>query len=880
MAKTPWIDLLDTMHLLIQEMDAHDIAQTAPLWAWVLEAHKSWPALYKSEGQDALQAALGDDGVEFALPGWRDLCKAATLTPFAWIHLGSASVGPRALGDPRMQQVVSLTLDHKVLQSDHVNEIRRNPHLSCLHTLSLKHCKLPGYRLDALAKASALSAMRHLDLSFNALGPMSSTALSSSSWIRKLETLNLSANPLRDKGVATLLSKGRFEQLTRLGLSGCKLGDESVKWMATTKNLSCVEQLDLSDNNISDEGAKQLTQGTMLGALTDLNLSGNVIRDAGADVLAQYAQLRELTTLDLSRNPIGLASMPEDSMSPSEQSTEATESWSSVFGHLRSVLASYPAHSFQHHDGMAFLNDNHTPYAGLGDSLMTLLEDISARFPVQYKEQVVPYVERAHRARPLVFKARDWEELKRFSTIAPFARFDFDGERLNLKQIKHPLMEAVDALDLSRKIWSGKQSQNVLAQTTSLAHVRVLDMSGLNSDEGFIAAMLGSVSPALEHLRFEGTHFDVNAAKALLESSQVNTLTSLSIRLRTAEEGSGFDYLCQHGEFPTLRRVELSGRRLSAVDIERMFAAPLFDHVDTLVIDFSWTNGDLVAALVSGFAGRTLRTLKMRNAIVSDDDFVTLFESPVLAHLEQCSFRRSSLGELAAQVLSEASCVASLKHLYLNGDGMDERHLDLLFGDVAWPALEGLALPLCACPERGADVLASASLERLEIFSLWPKGMEQKAIERLTQAPWMSHLIALSLYDCELKDQGVESLVRADLSGLQYLALGHNHVGPKGAQALAQACLPSLQLLRLGGNPIGDEGLESIMTSSSFEALRGLSVSDCSITRAGALALSQNPSLGMLEMLDISQNRITPKGRQALSETPYMHPRRLANWHR
>ena len=871
MPASSWTDALDVMHTLLQTIDPQEPTQTKELWEWVVGASRRWRTLYKSEGARALQDALGERGVVFALSSWKQLRQAASLVPFAWVELGSTGVGPQALADARMQQVVSLTLDHKVLHSGHIRALCTNPHLSNVRALCIRHCKLPGYHFEAISMSRHLSGVTHLDVSFNALGPMSTSSISKTSWMRRLRALNLSDNPLREKGALNVLASS-YDRLEVLDMSRCQVGNESVRALSDNPAFEALRELDLTDNHISDAGALCLAQSEVLGALERLNVSGNGVRDEGALALTQRAQ-EDGWTLDLARNPMSLQWLSGQG----SVEAEPQRPWERAFGQLRSLLASYPTQTLTHHLSASPWWGNYG-IRGLGDPLMNMLEDLSDQFPIQYTEQAIPYVQGAlaRQGGDVLCHARDWEELRRFATVAPFARFDFDAAALTLNQLKDPLLKSVHTLDLSRKHWSGARSRNALTHNPMLESVRALDISGIDSAD-LLEALLGSVSQRLESLCLNTHSLGARAADLLIESAQASTLSSLTLGIGRGQTSACMERLAQRGVFPALRRIHLYGSYHEAADLRRWLCSRMFDHVEDLVLELHGIQGDVVGALVDGFQGRRLLKLKLSDRDLRDEDITAIFDSPALKNLEVCVLGTPHVRHTATKAIGQSTCMQSMRWLNLNSQRMKRGYATQLFGRADWPALEGLRLNWARLCSKRAQVLSRAPFESLTSLNLSQTWFEPGALEVLVQAPWFSRLKSLSLTGCGLNGELAEVLFRAPLDALMYLNLQSNRLGTQGARALSACGLPSLQWLNLDTNLIGDDGLEALLESPGLGQLRGMSLSMCDLTVRGVQTLSQHPMLAQLEVLDVSNNRLTAKGRRALDQTPFMHPRRLNN---
>ena len=144
----------------------------------------------------------------------------------------------------------------------------------------------------------------------------------------------------------------------------------------------------------------------------------------------------------------------------------------------------------------------------------------------------------------------------------------------------------------------------------------------------------------------------------------------------------------------------------------------------------------------------------------------------------------------------------------------------------------------------GAAALAGA-LDASSVRALWLKRnpLGVAGARAIADAPHLSHLSVLDLFNCELDDEGVASVARALANPavrVEHVYLGGNAAGWCAARAVAEllAETRTLRTLDLSASRLGDDGAETLAAGLAANAsLEGLALANNAIGSRGAAAL-------------------------------------------
>ena len=282
-------------------------------------------------------------------------------------------------------------------------------------------------------------------------------------------------------------------------------------------------------------------------------------------------------------------------------------------------------------------------------------------------------------------------------------------------------------------------------------------------------------------------------------------------------------------------------------------------------------DGDVTALLASPHLTR-LTGLDLAANEVEGPAVLALVGSSLLGRLDLAQLPRNhSLGVRLRGPWRRRRAAASLQSLDLSITNIGP-------GGTARPARVGLShqSDRVACGEHRpvrigrtarAELAATPVLPRLTLLDLggFP---DPKSLSELLRSQSLGRLTSLGLADCQLRREGVESLVWSPhLSHLKSLDLTRNAVGPQDLDRLASSeHLSGLAALHLGHNAVRDTGAKTLAASPALARLTVLDLSHNGIGGPGLQALAASPSLARLTALDLSGNYIGPESVRLLKE--------------
>jgi uncharacterized protein (TIGR02996 family) len=361
------------------------------------------------------------------------------------------------------------------------------------------------------------------------------------------------------------------------------------------------------------------------------------------------------------------------------------------------------------------------------------------------------------------------------------------------------------------------------------------------------------------------------------------------------------DWLEEHGGRPEAARAafiraqcrlaRLADDDPARADLEDEAAGLLAEHEDEwvaplagMVEDWEFRRGfvervthrgrDFLAHAERLFAFTPLRSLHL---LIGPGDVPALAACPHLAWVEELDFRRCHLPDRSLQHLLTSPHLGRLTALYLGGNGVSTAGMHTLVG--------------------------SAVLSRLTRLDLsGNRGVGDRAVRLLAQAPRAAGLQTLSLASVNLTPVGLQDLFRSarltgltslDVSGvhypwsqlaspmrvladsalleqLTYLDLSGS-VHPGGLAVLAGSPqMARLRALHLRGIAASGEYIESLAASAHLAGLTTLDLSGNRLGEVGVRALAVSPHLANLTSLDVGGNDIRDTGARALAESPHL----------
>ena len=229
-----------------------------------------------------------------------------------------------------------------------------------------------------------------------------------------------------------------------------------------------------------------------------------------------------------------------------------------------------------------------------------------------------------------------------------------------------------------------------------------------------------------------------------------------------------------------------------------------------------------------------------------------LLRQPVAERLERLSVWASPANEEAAdelaRVIATAQPVRTLRGLFLG-------------------------FPV---GEAGAEALARAALDRLEVLSAEPDRLTAAEVRTLGRAGWFTRLVELSLEN-DLAEEAFVALCRAGpFPHLSRLALHRVGYGVAAWEAFARSrAFPAVARLDLPGADLSRGRMAALAAAVDF-APRHLNLWQCGIGNDGAAALARAAWAGVVQVLDLRNNRLSSAGARTLAAAPLASLRHLS----
>jgi len=184
--------------------------------------------------------------------------------------------------------------------------------------------------------------------------------------------------------------------------------------------------------------------------------------------------------------------------------------------------------------------------------------------------------------------------------------------------------------------------------------------------------------------------------------------------------------------------------------------------------------------------------------------------SPHLAKLAVLDLAHNDLpreaGPLEAAIGALAARAPTLVWLRLDGNQLGGPGVLALCHGIEWAELTELGLRECNVNVPALAYLATDSrFPALTRLALTTNAVDPTGLRSFTHAGFLGHLTHLDLSGNLLGDRGAEILAGASLGRLRWLSVDRNAIGIEGFSALRQSkWLSRLKTLRCAGNPSGD----------------------------------------------------------------------------
>jgi uncharacterized protein (TIGR02996 family) len=290
-------------------------------------------------------------------------------------------------------------------------------------------------------------------------------------------------------------------------------------------------------------------------------------------------------------------------------------------------------------------------------------------------------------------------------------------------------------------------------ESVEFAAIRVAEVGSLAESPwltrltrlGFPAGLSGQVAPRLLNSPnltrltelYVGPGMTVRtAARALVHSQAFRRLTSLSWRDDQRSGGAVLAELIQLADPPRLKKLDLSGNRITADAVGRLAAAPALAAVEDLDLSGNTLGPDGVRALIDAafFPDRLprLRSLHLLHTRPETDGVRALTATAFFPELQSLSLGGNNLGPAAAKLIADSPAVGSLRVLDLRENRLGDRGAAALAASRHLHNLMQLDLAENQIGEAGAAAIAeSAALDGVIYLNLYGNPFSPAAADRL-----------------------------------------------------------------------------------------------------------------------------------------------------
>ncbi|MFT5683752.1 MAG: Ran GTPase-activating protein (RanGAP) involved in mRNA processing and transport [Myxococcota bacterium] len=260
--------------------------------------------------EDALTAAVGWEDALRVLPwSWRGpLLDGEALPPglirsadLSRLKLGGEAAG--LLSGPVLGQSTRWDLSDNELGAEGVAALVKIDALEQVTSLGLYYNDLKDDGVAALLAGDRLGSLRELDLSLNDIEIQSAKALAAAKSLAGLERLNLNHGKFGGEGFLALLPSPCFSGLTHLSMIYNETSGEALEAMATAPGFERLESLKLDTGwHTTPEQLAAFANSTTMPALRTLRLSGYNLEPEHAAALANGAMIGQLRSLVVDGN--------------------------------------------------------------------------------------------------------------------------------------------------------------------------------------------------------------------------------------------------------------------------------------------------------------------------------------------------------------------------------------------------------------------------------------------------------------------------------------------------------------------------------------------------------------------------------------------------
>jgi uncharacterized protein (TIGR02996 family) len=379
-----------------------------------------------------------------------------------------------------------------------------------------------------------------------------------------------------------------------------------------------------------------------------------------------------------------------------------------------------------------------------------------------------------------------------------------------------------------------------------------------------------------EPLRRVRLGLDGNRVSAVAESSLLAHVEALDL------SGCGLGSNCVpvllgSPHLTRLRCLNFADNNLEWQGVQALAQSPAPKQLEELDVSKNFGLADRAVRLLAGMRSPRLRTLRVAGTAMTWRGLCDLLRSRVLPELTTLD----AAGYLVFQGCPDPGAefarpevrplLRGLRELNLGQCGCGLRGLRALVEQLGQP--RALRLAGCKLGDEGARLLAEApNLAGLVALDLSRNALDSQGLQALAASPSLANLQELLLEDNLVRDRGVKALAAsANCSHLTRLDLRKNKIGGPGIQALAASSnLRQLTSLDLGENWVGVESVRALVQSETLSGLTHLGLAKCNLEPDAVRLLAASRNLSRLTSLDLRENPPSDAAIDALAASPHL----------
>jgi len=294
-----------------------------------------------------------------------------------------------------------------------------------------------------------------------------------------------------------------------------------------------------------------------------------------------------------------------------------------------------------------------------------------------------------------------------------------------------PAWRLARALDLSAGAHRDKDAE-AFARSLAMEELPAL----LLRDAGLAGAELRTWLTRVRSAHLTALDLSANPLRrapdvAAIAESALDHLDELRLRACPLE-ADAFAQLGAPGFMPSLRRLDVSARRMTRDDLRLLWSGGGPLGLDTLVLEDAGIDELVSEAFAAAPGPARLRHLHLADNALTGGGLWALAEGPLLPRLATLDLARNGLFWRDIRALATLADEGRLERLVLDGNDIEDAGATFLAGWRAWSGARLVSLRACRIADPGALALADA--------------------------PWLPGLEELDLGDNEVGETGKEAL--------------------------------------------------------------------------------------------------------------------------